>query len=76
MRISNHNSGRRGRLDGSTNQLMPPNTYCCTAGTVNYDYGHGLASVPASSRHPGIVNLLFMDGSVRGITETISPPTW
>ncbi len=61
---------------GAYNQLMPPNTYGCTAGTVNYDFGNGLASVPASSRHPGIVNMLMMDGSVRAIKNSISPPTW
>ncbi len=61
---------------GAYNQLMPPNTYGCTSGTVNYDFGSGLASVPPSSRHPGLVNMLMMDGSVRAIKNAISPPVW
>jgi prepilin-type processing-associated H-X9-DG protein len=36
---------------------------------------HG-ACESASSRHSGMVNLLLMDGSVRGIKNSISMQTW
>lgn len=34
------------------------------------------AAITARSFHPGIVNTLLMDGSVRAISETINLPTW
>jgi prepilin-type processing-associated H-X9-DG protein len=30
----------------------------------------------AGSRHPGPVNLLMCDGSVRGVKNSIAPATW
>ena len=54
------------------NHVMPPNTWSCSTDTTNY---HGVAE-SASSRHPGGVNLLLMDGSVRNIKDSISPYTW
>lgn len=36
----------------------------------------GEAVVTASSRHPGGVNLMMADGSVRFIKETIEPRVW
>jgi len=41
-----------------------------TADKVTY------AAVTARSYHPGIVNVLLMDGSVRGISENINRATW
>ena len=32
--------------------------------------------VPPSSRHPGGVNTLFGDGTVRFVKDTVSLPTW
>jgi prepilin-type N-terminal cleavage/methylation domain-containing protein/prepilin-type processing-associated H-X9-DG protein len=48
--------------------VMPPNTWGCRAGVE--------MSHVASSRHPGIVNVLFLDGSVKAIKQTININTW
>jgi prepilin-type N-terminal cleavage/methylation domain-containing protein/prepilin-type processing-associated H-X9-DG protein len=48
--------------------IMPPNGYSCR-------FGLQIAHV-ANSRHPGIVNVLFCDGSVKAIKSSISMPTW
>ncbi|QEH35264.1 Type II secretion system protein G precursor [Aquisphaera giovannonii] len=37
---------------------------------------NGSNSLPATSMHPGGVNALFVDGSVKFIKDTISPQTW
>ena len=47
-----------------------PNGRSCGFFTVNR------ASMVPSSRHPGGVNVLFGDGSVKFIKQTISLPTW
>jgi prepilin-type processing-associated H-X9-DG protein len=57
---------------GLYNHVMPPNTWNCSTDNTNY---HGTA-MSAASRHPGTVNLLLMDGSVRTIKNTIAMPTW
>jgi prepilin-type processing-associated H-X9-DG protein len=57
------------------NHVMPPNTFHC-------DFGAGSSSdsdddaITASSRHPGGVNIVFMDGSVRFIKATVNITTW
>ncbi|MHC5542811.1 DUF1559 family PulG-like putative transporter, partial [Singulisphaera rosea] len=50
--------------------ITPPNTRSCGFFIVNR------ASMPASSRHPGGVNLLLGDGSVKFIKNTINVQTW
>jgi prepilin-type N-terminal cleavage/methylation domain-containing protein/prepilin-type processing-associated H-X9-DG protein len=56
---------------GSYNHTMPPNTNLCNSGNDNYG-----AAYPASSRHPGIVNVTFADGSVKAVKETIDVKVW
>ena len=60
--------------------VLPPNSPSCSAGNdPSADNNDGL--LPPSSRHPGGVNVLLGDGSVRFIAETIDtgnlglPPT-
>ncbi len=48
--------------------IMPPNTYSCRQ---NLQIGH-----VANSRHPGIVNVLFCDGSVKAIKSSVSIGVW
>ncbi|WP_422927766.1 DUF1559 domain-containing protein [Singulisphaera sp. PoT] len=50
------------------NHVMPPNTWGCRGGVE--------MSHVASSRHPGIVNVLFLDGSVKAIKSTVNIQTW
>ena len=54
--------------------VMTPNMYSC-----NHDGGGGAGNRgahTASSRHPGGVNVMFCDGSVRFVKDTVSPPSW
>jgi prepilin-type N-terminal cleavage/methylation domain-containing protein/prepilin-type processing-associated H-X9-DG protein len=57
------------------NHVMVPNTFSCdyttTGGGQNVQGAH-----TASSRHPGGVNTLFCDGSVKFVKETINLNTW
>jgi prepilin-type N-terminal cleavage/methylation domain-containing protein/prepilin-type processing-associated H-X9-DG protein len=48
--------------------VMPPNTWSCRSGLQ-------IAHV-ANSRHPGGVNVMFCDGSVKFIKSSISISTW
>ena len=48
--------------------VMPPNTWTCRSGLQ--------MSHVANSRHPGIVNVLFCDGSTKAIKSTINNATW
>ena len=48
--------------------IMPPNSWTCRSGLQ-------MAHV-ANSRHPGIVNVLFCDGSTKAIKSTINNTVW
>ena len=48
--------------------VMPPNTWGCRGGVE--------MSHVASSRHAGMVNTLFLDGSVKGIKQTVNINVW
>jgi len=51
--------------------VMPPNSLSCY-----YQGGFGQGAITASSRHPGTVNVLLADGSVRGIKSSIAINVW
>ena len=56
------------------NHVMPPNTWGCDV-AGNYDNQSGSIGT-ASSRHPGSVNVLMLDGSTRSMKGTIAPSVW
>jgi len=57
---------------GRYNHVMPPNTWSCVNGSGNNSSG----AYPPSSRHPGVVNVLFLDGTVRAVKSGVSLPVW
>jgi prepilin-type N-terminal cleavage/methylation domain-containing protein/prepilin-type processing-associated H-X9-DG protein len=59
---------------GRYNHVMRPNTWACLYPINGITNGNG--AVPPSSRHPGIVNVVFADGSVRAVKTTVSEPVW
>jgi prepilin-type N-terminal cleavage/methylation domain-containing protein/prepilin-type processing-associated H-X9-DG protein len=54
--------------------ILPPQSMSCLLGG-NQDYGSPVV-VTATSRHPGGVNLLTADGSVRFVKQSIAPNVW
>ena len=59
--------------------VMPPNSQTCAfkynnAGTQ--DAHHPQGALTANSRHPGVVNVLFCDGSTRAVKNSVSSTVW
>jgi prepilin-type processing-associated H-X9-DG protein len=54
-------------------QISGPNQVSCNF--ANDDL-NGAAVVSATSRHPGGVNLLLGDGSVRFVRDAVALPVW
>jgi len=60
--------------DTRYNHVMPPNSQSCQ--WANGGSWNSLGAYTASSRHSGVVNCLFTDGSVKAIKSSITPATW
>jgi prepilin-type N-terminal cleavage/methylation domain-containing protein/prepilin-type processing-associated H-X9-DG protein len=56
------------------NHVMPPNSWGCAIDSFPRTFGYG--ALPASSSHPGGVNVLFADGSTRFIKNEIAVKVW
>jgi prepilin-type N-terminal cleavage/methylation domain-containing protein/prepilin-type processing-associated H-X9-DG protein len=53
-----------------------PNRTSCVYHDINQDGRGTITMIGASSNHPGGVNVLFMDGSVRFIKSSVNYRTW
>ncbi|WP_337177290.1 DUF1559 domain-containing protein [Paludisphaera sp.] len=60
--------------NGSYTHVMTPNMWSCSSSTDTANNTIGAYS--ASSRHSGGVNVLFGDGSVKFVKDSVSPQTW
>jgi prepilin-type processing-associated H-X9-DG protein len=56
--------------------LLGPNQPGCFNGPVQYDNPGSISVLPPSSEHPGGVNLLFIDGHVTYIQNSIDLQVW
>jgi len=55
------------------NHVMMPNTWSCATGKVANAVN---SASDAGSRHPGVVNVCLLDGSVKAIKSSIAKATW
>ncbi len=51
---------------------LPPNRLACEYSNIGQDSRGTITCVGASSNHPGGVNMLFMDGSVRFVKSSVN----
>jgi prepilin-type N-terminal cleavage/methylation domain-containing protein/prepilin-type processing-associated H-X9-DG protein len=56
------------------NHVMKPNTWGCVIDSFPRAFGYG--ALPASSHHPGGVNVLFADGSTHFLKDSVSNRVW
>jgi hypothetical protein len=56
-----------------SHNMMPNEKSCHNYGGDDW---HGATTMAANSEHPGTVNLGLADGSIRGVSETISQDVW
>jgi len=59
---------------GLYNHVMPPNLWSCD--DSNNSWVNDGAAATASSRHPGVVNVGFADGSVKAVKSSVSVTVW
>jgi prepilin-type N-terminal cleavage/methylation domain-containing protein/prepilin-type processing-associated H-X9-DG protein len=79
--VANQNWGWKGEWWGYGgtsiySHTIPPNRTACEYSNTAQDNRATISAVNASSLHPGGVNALFMDGSVRFVKSTVSIPVW
>jgi prepilin-type processing-associated H-X9-DG protein len=60
----------------SYNHVAPPNDISCAGLGFPGSMANMSMQVPPSSRHPGGVNMLMGDASVRFVKNSVSLPTW
>ena len=60
------------------NHFMPPNTIACDSTTDGNTGGYGSScdAFPPASNHPGGINIVFADGSVHFIKNSVNLQTW
>src|SRR5207247_2175981 len=63
-----HNTG----FGGGYTHIMMPNTPSCQHNGTSSKFHTGIG---ASSRHPGGVNVGFLDGSVKFVKDSVNPAT-
>ena len=59
---------------GRYNHVMTPNKWSCSYPFNQGDNGQG--AVPPSSRHSRHVNMLFLDGAVHQVKDSVQPEVW
>jgi prepilin-type N-terminal cleavage/methylation domain-containing protein/prepilin-type processing-associated H-X9-DG protein len=59
---------------GLYNHIMTPNLWSCD--DSNNSWVNDGAASTASSRHPGVVNVAFGDGSVRAVKDSVNVNVW
>ncbi|QEH35298.1 Type II secretion system protein G precursor [Aquisphaera giovannonii] len=78
---ANYNWGWKGEwwgFSGTTiySHTQTPNRTSCAYSDVGQDGRASITAIAASSNHPGGVNVLFMDGSVRFVKSTVNYQAW
>jgi prepilin-type N-terminal cleavage/methylation domain-containing protein/prepilin-type processing-associated H-X9-DG protein len=73
---SGHNWSDPGTLASRYNHVVPPNNKSCCQSVSNGDCGDDHGATTATSNHPGGVNLVMVDGSVRFVKQSVSANIW